>query len=247
LQIWNEEINVSRRYVILQVDSFGIIGKIKIVDGGRLSELTKGTLTQKYQARLSVAELKSELYTPIDTENLRIILTNNTRIELIKCDPSSDPSADYLLSIKDIYDRLISIIGHNFDDPGFDQERNRGGLLHKLICKKLGYENFRDNGQFPDVKHQLLEIKLQTSPTIDLGLISPDSQQPLPISDLSSHLIMHKDVRYAVFYGEKKDGKIKISNLILTTGEAFYSKFKKFQGRGINKKIQIPLPKNFFS
>ena len=41
----------------------------------------------------------------------------------------------------------------------------------------LGYSRYEDKGQFPDIRHQLLEVKLQTSPTIDLGLVLPSSTE----------------------------------------------------------------------
>ena len=49
--------------------------------------------------------------------------------------------------------------------------------LHSLACSALGYSNYKDDGKFPDIKHQLIEVKLQTSPTIDLGLFLPTNEE----------------------------------------------------------------------
>ena len=76
-------------------------------------------------------------------------------------------------------------------DTGFDQERNRGAELHKLVCQRLGYLDYRDDGQFPDVRHQLLEVKLQSSPTIDLGLVCPDSEEALHVQKIEGRQIRH--------------------------------------------------------
>jgi hypothetical protein len=32
----------------------------------------------------------------------------------------------------------------------------------------------------------------------------------------------------------------------LTTGESFFTRFTQFQGKVLNKKLQIPLPRDFF-
>jgi hypothetical protein len=138
-------------------------------------------------------------------------------------------------------------VGKTFSDLGSDQERNRGGYLHKLVCENLGYQSYKDNGQFPDVRHQLLEVKLQTSPTIDLGLVTPDSTELLDILPISGIKIRHCDVRYAIFCASTDGKKVKIENLILSSGQAFFSRFARFEGKVVNRKIQIPLPSKIFS
>lgn len=89
-------------------------------------------------------------------------------------------------------------------------------------------------------------MKLQTSPTIDLGLVCPDSQSYLDIEQIGNHQIRHCDVRYAIFYGHIENGFVHITSLYLTTGEDFFKQFEKFGGKVLNRKIQIPLPRNFF-
>ena len=64
-----------------------------------------------------------------------------------------------------------------------------------------------------------LEVKLQTSPTIDLGLVDPHSEQALDMPPLDGIPIRHCDVRYAVF-GATSDGhEVALNRLIVTTGE----------------------------
>ncbi|MCY7355959.1 MAG: hypothetical protein LH609_00510 [Rudanella sp.] len=128
----------------------------------------------------------------------------------------------------------------------FIQERNRGAALHSLVCQALGYARFHDNGQFPDIRHQLLEVKLQTSSTIDLGLVRPDSEARLDIEQLAGHQIRHCDVRYAIFCGRVVDDQVQITHFYLTTGRDFFSRFPPFGGRSINTKIQLRLPGYFF-
>lgn len=245
LQIWNEEISPKRRYVIIQVSGDDLIKKIRVVTGENLAILdTTGTLTQKYQARLVTGISESELIIDQDTSLVSPLV--GPTVDLRKSTPISNPTPGNLLPIGIIFNQLKKLIGVKFPDSGYDQERNRGAALHRLVCKQLGYTDFYDDGRFPDIRHQLLEVKLQTSPTIDLGLICPDSTEPLELPLILGKKIRHCDIRYAIFYA-KTDGKeVNITNFFLTTGEIFFKRFPQFQGKIINKKLQIPLPSNFF-
>lgn len=246
LQVWNEELDVERRYVIIRTDDNDIITKVKVISGSDLSVLdTTGTLTQKFQARLTQSATQTELISLYDTEHIGGLLAT-APINLSFDSPVSQPELGKILPISECFSRLSNIIGHSFPDAGRIQERNRGAALHALVCEALGYSDYRDNGQFPDVKHQLIEVKLQTSPTIDLGLVCPNSEAALDIEQVGTQQIRHCDVRYAIFYGFIENGFVHITNFYLTTGEHFFSRFEQFGGKVLNKKIQIPLPRNFF-
>lgn len=247
LQIWNEDIAPSRRYVIIKVSEDDIVEKVKVVNGKTLSTLdTTGTLTQKYQARLSPSNANLELVSAIDTELLQSILKSRQFPTSFSSSPIENPSAKNLLPIEIIFERLRRLIGHRFPDTGYDQERNRGEQLHRLICEALGYRSYSDDGSFPDIRHQLIEVKLQTSPTIDLGLVRPDSTETLDIPSIDGVKARHCDVRYALFYA-KTDGKfVTLTHFYLTTGEVFFNRFSRFGGKVVNKKLQISLPKDFF-
>jgi hypothetical protein len=248
LQIWNEEVIPSRRYVILRVDAGDKIACIRVITGDILAALDNtGTLTQKYQARLIKSNATAELIVTQDTTNIEPLLrTENFPIQFASS-PTKLPSSNLLLPIGIIFDRLKKLLGTIFPDTGYDQERNRGALLHRKVCSALGYGIYQDSGQFPDIPHQLLEVKLQTSPTIDLGLVSPDSKELLNMRDVGGRKIRHCDIRYALFFAETDGREIVLTHLYVTTGELFFSRFPQFQGKVINKKIQIPLPSDFFS
>jgi len=243
LQVWNEDLDLTRRYVLIRISDKDTISRVKVVSGSDLAPLdTTGTLTQKYQARLKNIEGKYELINDTDTKNI-IELCGD---KIGKLSPVDDPIKGKLLPIKVIYENLKPIIGSKFTDPGADQERNRGAELHKLVCKALGFSIYKDNGKFPDVRNQLLEIKLQTSSTIDLGLVSPDSKASLDMEKINGISVRHCDIRYSIFYGEIENGYVIIKNLILTNGKNFFGRFPKFEGKVLNKKIQIRLPKGYF-
>ena len=246
LQVWNEELSPVRRYVLIRVSEADEITRVKVVSGDRLALLdTTGTLTQKYQARCIPGSLAAELIAADDTSRLRSLTSVTADLSTIDS-PADDPISGELLTIRSLFDLLSRLLGKSFADRGNDQERNRGAELHRLVCKCLGYRSYQDDGQFPDVRHQLLEVKLQTSPTIDLGLVLPSSNEALGIPLIDDTQVRHCDVRYAVFYATNESGRVTLTNLFLTTGEAFFSRFPQFQGKVLNKKLQIPLPADFF-
>ena len=248
LQVWNDELDPTRRYLLIRLDDNDIVISVKVVTGVDLAILdTTGTLTQKYQARLKLGDELSELISTTDTEQLKEHIEHKDGVNLKGTSPIGDPTTDNLLPIETLYAILKTLVGVTFKNIGADQERNRGAELHKLVCEKLGYDNYADNGQFPDVKNQLLEVKLQTSPTIDLGLVCPDSELTLDINPLNGFQVRHQDVRYALFYGKVVGDQITLTHFYLTTGADFFCRFQQFQGKVLNKKLQIPLPRNFFS
>ena len=223
-----------------------MITRVKVVTGRRLELLdSTGTLTQKYQARLVPSDVSAELISDRDTDLLCNFVQEGVRLAAVSS-PVSSPQAKHLLPIQEIYERLKSLVGESFPDTGHDQERNRGAALHRLVCQHLGYADYRDDGQFPDVRHQLLEVKLQTSLTIDLGLVCPDSEEALDATKLRGHQIRHCDVRYALFYSVTDGQDITVTHLFLSTGEKFFTRFPQFKGKVLNKKLQIPLPEDFF-
>lgn len=232
LQIWNEQVSSSRRYVLIRVNERHKVTKVRVVTGNVIAAFdTTGTLTHKYQAKSKEPVIKSILVTDTDTKNVMRHLIS-TRI----------PEWKRFLPIKDLFNMLLELVGTTVVNPGTDQERNRGSSLHEAVCKCLGHLVWDDNGQFPDVKEQLLEVKLQTASTIDLGLACPDSVEP--IADLPT--FQDRDVRYAIYYGSLTNSGVRLDHLVLSSGAAFFNFFRRFGGLITNKKLQIPLPADFF-
>lgn len=248
LQIWNEEIAPTRRYVLIGVGADDAISRVRVVDGATLARLdTTGTLTQKYQARFVATQEIAELVSSLDTDRVRQSRRVAEPARSFGVAPTAAPDEAQLLPIAEVFARLRNVLGAAFPDAGVDQERNRGAELHRLVCRALGYSSFADDGRFPDVRHQLLEVKLQTSPTIDLGLASPDDVALLDITKVGGRQMRHCDVRYAVFYGNVSGGEVKITHLVVVRGEEFFTRFPRFEGRVLNKKLQIPLPRGFLA
>jgi hypothetical protein len=163
---------------------------------------------------------------------------------LVTLSPVAPPKPGLVLAIAEIASRLETLVGVEFDDPGLVQERNRGIVLQKLVCEALGLGPYEDAGQFPDVLSQVLEVKLQLSPTVDLGLVSPDSDD---LAQEAGYDLRHRDSRYAVAYGSRRSATtVQIDGIVVSTGEDFFGEFQRFEGRIQNRKLQIPLPADLF-
>lgn len=246
LQIWNEELSPSRRYALIRLDEASVVVGVKVVNGKTLALLDRtGTLTQKFQAKSRSPVITSVLGSTKDTAPLRRrygLDGRPTAPASLSCSPTEAPSQETLLPIEEVFQRLARLVGERLVDPGADQERNRGAALHRRVCAALGYTVYRDRGQFPDVPNQALEVKLQTAATIDLGLVTPDSTAPL--AGLPG--LKHRDVRYAIFYGATDGQGVRLDHLVLTTGKDFFRLFRRFEGRVLSRKLQIPLPAGFF-
>jgi hypothetical protein len=247
LQIWNEEIVPTRRYVIIRLDANSRVTSIRVVTGEVLAKLDPtGTLTKKYQAKSRTPVKQSVLVSQSDAYSVSEAITKVPNGILLVGESGirqRQVSLAGFLPISELFQRLVKLVGERLSDPGLDQERNRGAALHRAVCGALGITEFCDTGSFPDVLEQLVEVKLQTSPTIDLGLVSPDD--PTPLTFLPA--IRHCDVRYAVFYGTIVGREVRLDHLVLTRGADFFSFFQRFEGKVVNAKLQIPLPVDFFA
>ncbi|MFJ3214954.1 hypothetical protein ACIPLC_03405 [Kitasatospora sp. NPDC086801] len=248
LQIWNEEIDPDRRYALIRLDIEDKIVGVRVISGQELALLdTTGTLTSKYQAKLRLANAGSVLVSRNDTDNFASLLRpiDDLPAELRwNVSPVDPPLAGRVLKIDALFERLRRLEGYEFEDPGIDQERLRGIFLQQRVCQILELSGYADAGQFPDILCQGLEVKLQLSPTVDLGLVSPDS------TNLALGLgtkIRHCDTRYAVVYAKRGAGsKILVERVVVATGRDFFSAFQRFEGNVQNRKLQIHLPSTFF-
>jgi len=255
LQIWNEGVSPTRRYALFHLDADDIVRRVRVINGADLAKLdTTGTLTKKHQAKLVIGDEECELISAKDSDRLIPFLNASPNLSN-GVSPVADPRGKELLPVETVYRKLCGLIGTQFPDAGADQERNRGAGIHRHVCRRLGYQEYRDDGRFPDVRHQLIEVKLQTAPTIDLGLVSPNSEDLLDLpklriggegEDVKEVAVRHCDVRYAIFYGEILDGVVTIMHFFLVVGKDFFGRFKQFQGNVMNAKLQIRLPNDFF-
>ncbi len=242
VQIWNEDVDVDRRYVFVQINNASIVTAVKVITGDELAHYDRtGKLTTKYQATMT--SYGRDICSECDTSAVDGWIIKGNR-SLLAANPNSFPARMQLLKVGEVYERLLPMVGQSINYLNSVQERNRGAELHSMICDHLGYAIYEDDGTYPDILNQLLEVKLQTSPTIDLGLHSPeDGKAIIQVDDM---IFYSEDVRYAIFDGEVCGNRIILRNLYVVTGKDFTSYFPLFGGRGTNAKIQLPLPYDFF-
>ena len=246
LQIWNDDVSLTRRYIIVRLNRYDVVDRVRVVNGDVIAALdTTGTLTKKYQASLVVGDKKTELITRTDTPRLRRYLGTPRRGDA-SLSPIAEPQAGTVLSIHAVYSILSGVLGTALPNVAEDQERIRGTLLHNLVCKHLGYDT-ADDRRFPDLRHQLIEIKLQTASTIDLGAVCPDDTEPLRELKIENTLLRPCDIRYAIFHGAAYGPHVLLTHLYVTNGRHFFGRFPQMKGNTVNTKLQIKLPFDFFS
>lgn len=119
--------------------------------------------------------------------------------------------------------------------------KNRGQALEKKVLELLSYEVNENDllyGAFPDIRNQLLEVKVQDSPTVDLGKFSPEKEEiVIEDSDLTTF-----DVRYLIALTNPKTEIIE--GIILSPGEKLGELFSYVSAESY--KCQRAIPMSFF-
>lgn len=100
-----------------------------------------------------------------------------------------------IFSLEIIRDKVARpLIGKVIDSGA---TKNRGQALEQMILRELGYEVPEGTlleGQYPDIKNQLMEVKIQDSPTVDLGKFTPaETAEVLPSLGITT-----QDIRYMI-------------------------------------------------
>lgn len=119
--------------------------------------------------------------------------------------------------------------------------KNRGQALERMVLELLGY-TAKDNellyGAFPDIRNQLLEVKVQDSPTVDLGKFSPEKEEFV----IEAKNITTFDIRYLIALTNPKTEIIE--GIILTPGERLGDLFSYVSSQSY--KCQRTIPMSFF-
>lgn len=150
-----------------------------------------------------------------------------------------EPSIQHLFSIG-LLTKMVAkkLIGFKLDAAA---TKNRGQALEKKVLELLGYEVNENDllyGAFPDIRNQLLEVKVQDSPTVDLGKFSPEKEEiVIEGSDLTTF-----DVRYLIALTNPKTEIIE--GIILSPGEKLGELFSYVSAESY--KCQRAIPMSFF-
>ncbi|MGL1234897.1 nuclease [Vibrio parahaemolyticus] len=94
-----------------------------------------------------------------------------------------EPTKQSLLPIESLLDVIATkIVGKVSVTPSLST-KERGQYLERIIATSLGY-NINEaelmDGGYPDIRNQALEIKVQDSPTVDLGKYTPEFEVDVP-------------------------------------------------------------------
>lgn len=116
--------------------------------------------------------------------------------------------------------------------------KQRGQQLERLVAYQLGYKKMQDmlEGGYPDIRNQMLEVKVQDSPTIDLGKYSPQFEESIT-SDFTT-----RTIRYLIALTDAMSGNI--DGVILCPGEELGKNFTYVSDKSF--KCQRSIPMSFF-
>lgn len=116
--------------------------------------------------------------------------------------------------------------------------KQRGQQLERLVAYQLGYRKMQDmlDGGYPDIRNQMLEVKVQDSPTIDLGKYSPQFEEEIT-SDFTT-----RTIRYLIALTDAMSGNI--DGIILCPGEELGKNFTYVADKSF--KCQRSIPMSFF-
>ena len=93
------------------------------------------------------------------------------------CGIHDPPRTGHLFSVRLIANILFpKLVGKQVPS---DAMKTRGQSLERIVASLLGYrmDNEQLAGGYPDITNQLLEVKAQESPTVDLGRYSPQFEE----------------------------------------------------------------------
>ncbi len=264
LQVWNYIPYIEKRhncrYIIFKVDDEKVLGLI-IKTGKELKDWdVTGTKTIKWQAIVTDKTRKKASNKILLSDSDPIFSKFNfnkknldpieKRIENIKKiniknSLNCEPNPKFLITINELENLLKPILGIEIEPIG---EKLIGQKFQGIVAEKIGYTfeegESIDSGQFPDMLHQLIETKIQISPTIDLGFHLPISKEPLNFN-WNKNQITTRDIRYIIAIANKTDkDKVKINGIVITSGNEFEKFFSLCEGT--NFKVQMIIP-NFNS
>ena len=163
---------------------------------------------------------------------------HNPQSPLIK----EQPNLTYLFTHSELEQALGSLIGKKFDNLTRKQEREIGQILEKEIIKTLGYQHYQqtDSGDYPDLLHQLAEVKFQFRGTIDLGKHLPNNQSSIE-ADWNNWNITSREIRYVVVLIEQDEqNNFVVDSIVITSGADFARYFTLCEGT--NEKVQLQIP-----
>lgn len=234
------------RFVFVRIDTTkNIIASVVILTPEyiehRFGKFGKPTIKHQLliskKVRKDIYESDDKILSFPDSQKLSYYLRYD--YELPKSDMAEEPDIKNLFSIS-LLKKLVAekLIGFKLDAAA---TKNRGQALEKKVLELLGYEVKESDllyGAFPDIRNQLLEVKVQDSPTVDLGRFSPEKEEVV----VSDPRLTTFDVRYLIALTNSKTEIIE--GVILSPGKKLGEIFSYVSAESY--KCQRAIPMAFF-
>lgn len=202
-----------------------------------------GKPTIKHQLLIS-PKIRNRIYESSDKilffpdTNKLAKLTKNS-FESPKSNMVDKPSVQEIFSLELIKEKVAKVlVGEKLESAA---TKNRGQALERRVLDLLGYSNNKEEqlyGAFPDIRNQLLEVKVQDSQTVDLGKFSPEFEDVI-IEELN---LTTRDVRYLIVLTNPETEII--DGVILLPGAKLGDEFSYVSDKSY--KCQRSIPIDFF-
>lgn len=257
LQVWNRNPNSASVQVYLEGEESLLASDVRFVLGKISSDGTIEAIVimtpdyiEKTFGKFGKPTIKQQL-----------IISNKKRDEIIK---NHSLVVDDISLSKDVIDEKCKEIPANSsikDDPEkvlplsyIDEQitesligerldislstKQRGQQLERLIAYMLGYKKQQEmlDGGYPDIRNQMLEVKVQDSPTIDLGRYSPQFEENI------NDAFTTRTIRYLIALTNAVNGSI--DGVVLVPGEELGKNFTYVADESF--KCQRSIPMDFF-
>ena len=155
----------------------------------------------------------------------------------ISAESSIKDDPDKVLPLSFIDEKITdSLIGETLDVSL--STKQRGQQLERLVAYMLGYRKQQEmlEGGYPDIRNQMLEVKVQDSPTIDLGRYSPQFEENI------NARFTTRTIRYLIALTNAMNGSI--DGVVLVPGEELGKNFTYVAEESF--KCQRSIPMTFF-
>lgn len=233
------------RYLLVKVDNNRIVEILLLTPDYITSHFGKfGVPTIKHQLIINQSKrdeiIKSDVPILFKKDD-KYIFNKIKDIKIMTIDSIHDkPVIEKIIRLEDIYNIVKDdIIGIELKS---ESTKIKGQELEKIVSEKLGYKLLENDllvGGFPDLPNQLLEVKVQESPTVDLGKYSPQIPE-MVFPDIN---ITTEDIRYLIALTNPTDKKI--TGAILCPGKYLGSYFTYVADKSF--KCQRGIPAIFFN
>lgn len=257
LQVWNRnpnsdsvQIDLKNGEVLLASDVRFVFGKISADHCIESIVILTPDYIEKRFGRFGKPTVKQQLI--ISNKKRKEIIRNGDMViadsnlpqellaggnEPINASVSIKDEPQKVLPIERIHERVSDkLVGEKLDISL--STKQRGQQLERMVAYHLGYSGIQDSleGGYPDIRNQMLEVKVQDSPTIDLGKYSPQFEEQI------SDRFTTRTIRYLIALTNAADGAI--DGLIMCPGEELGKNFTYVAEKSF--KCQRNIPMNFF-